>query len=265
MADPIGVLVNGCCGRMGEAVIRLVEEADDLKLTAALERSDHPSIGRDIGEALGLGPLGIRIGSDPVEGDVLIDFSTPDSAANRAESCAEAGIAFVTGTTGLAKTQMEALRRAAKRIPCLQASNMSLGIALATRLVSQLAEALGDRFDVEIVEIHHRHKKDAPSGTALRLAHAISRARGQSTPALIHGRHGVGGERSSGEIGIHALRMGEETGTHRVIFSGPGERIEVGHAAHTREAFARGALVAARFVHGRDPGLYDISDALLGR
>lgn len=265
MADPIRVMVNGSCGRMGEAVIRLIAGADDLHLTAALERAGHPSIGRDVGEAIGIGPLGVEVGSDLGQGDVLVDFSTPESTATRVGACAEVGVAFVTGTTALDDSQMDAIRRAADRIPCLQSSNMSLGIALATRLVADLATSLKDEFDVEIVETHHRHKKDAPSGTALRLAKAIARAWGESEPRIVHGRSGAGGERGRGEIGIHALRMGEETGDHRVIFSGPGERIQVGHTAHTRQAFASGALRAIRFVHGRSPGLYDISDVFLPR
>lgn len=265
MAGPIQLMVNGACGRMGEAVIRLVSGEEALRLTAALERPGHPRIGSDIGEFFGLGRLEVPVQADLGAGDVLVDFSTPESTVERARACAERGIPMVTGTTGLEPPELEVLRQAAEKIPCLHSYNMSLGIALATRAVSDLASHLPADFDVEIVETHHRHKKDAPSGTAIRLATAIARGRGESAPSLVHGRQGITEGRLAGTIGIHAVRMGEEKGEHRVIFSGPSERIEIGHVAHSREAFARGALLAARFVLGQDPGLYDISDVFLPR
>ena len=265
MTDRIRIMVNGALGRMGQTVIRLVGGEEDLQLTAALEQPGHPSLGLDAGEAAGLGPIGIEVTSDLGIGDVLIDFSAPQSAVQRAAACAEKGVALVIGTTGLGAPEMEVLRKIATRVPCLQSFNMSLGIALATHLITELAKGLPIDFDAEIVETHHRHKKDSPSGTAIRLANAIAKGRGDAAPRLVHGRKGGDLKRGAGEIAIHALRMGEETGEHRVVFSGPAERIEVSHIAHSRDAFARGALLAARFVHGRVPGLYDIADVFLSK
>ena len=264
MGEPIRVLVNGACGRMGRTLIRLIDDESDLRLAGALESPDHPDIGRDVAETIGAGPSGLKISPDLSEADVLIDFSAPESSAQRARECAEMGIGLVVGTTGHDAVQMDAIQEASNRVPCVQASNMSLGIVIATKLVAELARSLPAGFDVEIVEIHHRDKKDAPSGTALRLARAIARARGEEEPSLVYGRRGKSGSRSPNEIALHALRMGDVTGEHRVIFAGPGERLEIGHVAHTREAFARGALRAARFVRGRSPGLYDISDVISG-
>ena len=263
MADPVRVMVNGACGRMGGAVIRLIAEQKDIRLTAALERPGHPYLGQDVGEIHEFETVGVRVTSELQDADVLIDFSAPASAAARATECAKRGVGMVIGTTGLDASHMEVIRRASERVPCLHSSNMSLGIALATKAVATLAKNLPELFDVEIVETHHKYKKDSPSGTALRLAYAISRARDESGPTLTYGRHGMTDERKIGEIGVHSLRMGEETGEHRVIFSGPGESIEIRHVALNREAFARGALLAARFVHGRKPGIYDISDVFL--
>lgn len=262
MADPIRVIVNGASGRMGRTLVRLVHEADDLVLSGALERPDHPDLGRDAGAIAGVGELGVPLAADLGPGDVLIDFSHPDSTAARAEECAGKGIALVIGTTGLTDDHLERIEKAAERVACLRSANMSVGIALATRIVADLAAALPDDYDIEIIEAHHRHKKDAPSGTAFRLARAAARARGLSDDDFVFGRHGMGDGRRKGEIGIHAIRLAEETGDHQVIFGSPGEQLVIRHRAHSREAFASGAIRAVRYVHRREPGLYDIADLL---
>ena len=256
--------INGAAGRMGQRVAALVSQADDLQLVVALECDGHPLLGRDAGELAGVGTLGVPIttGVD-ARPDVLIDFSTPESTVARAANCAKIQTALVVGTTGLDAGQVGALEAAATAVPCVFAPNMSVGVNVLAKLVATAAKALGPDYDIEVVEAHHRFKKDAPSGTALKLARAAADALNRRLDDVaVHGRHGRPGERTRTEIGLHAVRAGDLVGEHTVLFGGLGEHLELRHSAHSRDTFARGALRAARFVAGKKPGLYSMEDVL---
>lgn len=259
------VAVNGACGRMGSMIIRLVAHDKELRLGAALEQAGHPRLGDDIGVLAGLGePLGVFLSDDlDSEVDVMIDFSLPAGTMTRLEACVERTIPMVIGTTGLDDYQVGKVHAASKVIPVVFAPNMSIGVNLLLRVVGEVARALGDGYDVEIVEMHHRFKKDAPSGTALKLAEAVAEATGRSLKKdAVYGRQGKVGERTSGEIGIHAVRGGDVVGEHTVTFAALGERIELTHKAGSRETFVRGAVRAARFLLTSKPGLYSMLDVL---
>ena len=256
--------INGSAGRMGRRLVALLKEADDMELAAALEREGHETLGRDAGEVAEIGHVGVPIAA-ALAGrvDVLIDFSSPESTATRAAECARMGTALVVGTTGLAENHVSALRKAAERVPCVFAPNMSVGVSVLAKLVRTAAATLGPDYDVEVVEAHHRFKKDAPSGTALQLARAAAEALGRDLDHVaLHGRSGRPGERTASEIGIHAVRAGDIVGEHTVLFGALGEHIELRHSAHSRDTFARGALRAARFVARKPPGLYTMADVL---
>lgn len=256
----IRVAVNGACGRMGSGVVSLVCKDKELRLVAALEREGHPLLGKDVGLLIGEGELGVKV-SDTLNGkaDVLIDFSEPNSSVAKASFCASQGIALVVGTTGHTEEQLSRIKESSKRIPCLISPNMSLGVNLLFQVAAQMARVLGEDYDIEIVEAHHRFKKDAPSGTALKLAQEICKATGRNLKEVaIYGRQGATGERPKGQIGLHALRLGDTVGDHRVIFGTLGETIELVHSAHSRDTFAQGAIRAARFLVGKPPGLYDM-------
>ncbi len=256
--------INGAAGRMGRRLVALVTEAEDLELAAALEREGHEAIGRDAGEVAEIGPVGVPIAAAiTARLDVLIDFSSPESTVARAAECARTGTALVVGTTGLSEHEVSALRDAAKRAPCVFAPNMSVGVNVLAKLVRTAAAALGPDYDVEVIEAHHRFKKDAPSGTALQLARAAAEGLGRNLENVaVHGRHGRPGERTAAEIGIHAVRAGDIVGEHTVLFGALGEHVELRHSAHSRDTFARGALRAARFVAEKAPGLYTMADVL---
>jgi 4-hydroxy-tetrahydrodipicolinate reductase len=263
----IKVAILGAAGRMGQALVRASRSADGVALAAAVELPDNPWVGRDAGLAAGIGETGIRIGCDPraalAAADVAVDFTFHAAAPGNAALCAELGKAYVLGTTGLDAGESARVREAAAKVPVVWAPNYSLGMNLLFSLVRQAAKALGQDYDIEIVEAHHHFKKDAPSGTALGLAKAAAAGRGQELDAVaVYGRHGITGERPRGEIGIHALRGGDVVGDHTVFFAAAGERVELTHRASGREAFAPGALQAARWVAGRKPGLYDMQDVL---
>ncbi len=255
--------VTGACGRMGQRLIALGKEYPDLKLVGALERGDNPQMARDAGEIAGIGTIGIPISIElEATPNVLIDFSAPAATRHWLKMCGDRGVAMVIGTTGLAEKDHAAIDVAAARIPILQAANMSLGVNLLLKIVADAATRLGDDYDIEIVEAHHHFKKDAPSGTALALAQAILDATGKTKDSLIFGRHGEQAIRKRGEIGMHALRIGDEVGRHTVYFAAPGERIEIGHVATNRDTFARGALRAAKWLATQKPGRYSIADVL---
>ncbi len=259
------LIINGAGGRMGRRIIALATEDKELGIVGAFERAD---LGRDAGTLAGVEPLGVALTPRrDVAADVAVDFSHADSALAMIDWCAERGIAIVVGTTGLGAEGQKRLEAAAKRIACLQAPNMSLGVNVLLRLVREAAAALGDAYDVEIVEAHHNKKKDAPSGTALALGEAAAAGLGRKLDEVaVHGRHGMVGERSAREIGFHAVRAGDIVGDHTVLFGGQGERIEVRHVATSRDTFARGALRAAKFLAGKPPGRYTMADVLaLGR
>ncbi len=253
--------VVGASGRMGRAVVRLAH-ADGLAVVCAVGATD---VGRDAGELAGIGAIGTCVvdGLAAIEharADVVVDFSAPGATRALAPIAAAAGTAIVSGTTGLDEGAREALDRAALRVAVLWEPNTSLGIHVLTRLVAQAVSALAD-FDIEIVEMHHRAKVDAPSGTALRLAEAAQNARTSPTH-LVHGRQGARGARGREEIGIHALRGGDVIGDHVVCLAGGGERLELAHRATSRDVFAHGALRAARWIAGRPPGRYSLGDVV---
>jgi 4-hydroxy-tetrahydrodipicolinate reductase len=262
----IGVL--GCAGRMGRAVIAEVLAAEGCTLAGGVDRSEHPALGQDLGTLVGEGPVGVTAGDDAAAlielADVVIEFSAPDATAAHVALAATNGTGHVIGTTGLGEAQEQAIRAAARRTAIMRAANMSLGVNLLLGLTEQVARALGpDGFDIEILEMHHRHKVDAPSGTALALGDAAARGRGVDlTAAADRGRDGLTGARKPGAIGFAALRGGDVVGDHVVIFAGAGERIELTHRATDRRIYARGAVTAARWLHGRAPGLYAMADVL---
>ncbi len=257
--------VSGAAGRMGRAVIQALAPAGDLRLVAALERAGHEALGRDAGELAGVGALGVPVTAAVPEAglDVLIDFSHPEATLAFAERAREAGWKMVIGTTGLDEGARAAIARAARDTAIVLAPNMSAGVNVCFRLVELAARALGEEADVEVIEAHHRHKRDAPSGTALRLGEVLARTLGRQLERdAIYGRHGVSGERPRGQIGFNTIRAGEIVGEHTVLFAGAGERVEITHRAESRLTFASGALRAARWLSTRNPGLYDMQDVL---
>ena len=263
----IGVIVCGIAGRMGGRLARLVSESEDLELAGGTERPGHAMVGKDIGAVLGGKASGLTVADDlsriVQRGDVVIDFTAPEATLETASICAETGRAMVVGTTGWSAEQRGQFEEAVYGIPCVFAPNYSVGVNVLFRLVEEAARILGDEYDVEIVEAHHRFKKDAPSGTALGLAQAAAKGLDRNlTEVAVYGRAGIVGERSREEIGIHAIRAGDIVGEHTVLFGGIGERIELAHKAQSRDTFAQGALRAARFVVTMPPGLYDMGDVL---
>ncbi|HWP34811.1 MAG TPA: 4-hydroxy-tetrahydrodipicolinate reductase [Thermodesulfobacteriota bacterium] len=265
----IAAIVTGAAGRMGSRLIARLHEAGDFRLVGALERPGHPELGRDAAARLGLPPAGVALAASLPEAtwraaDVVLDFSSPEGTLAVLAAAAGGPRAFVIGTTGFTPAQREEVRRHAAAVPVVLAPNMSVGVTLLLSVVEDLARRLAD-YDVEIVEAHHRHKKDAPSGTALALGQAAARGRGVAfETAAVFGRHGITGERPAGAIGLAAVRGGDLIGEHAVYFLGPGERIELIHRAHSRDTFAAGALRAARWATapGRRPGLYDMRHVL---
>lgn len=259
----IGVL--GAAGRMGRRLIANTVEAGHA-LGAAVERSGSPELGQDAGTLAGIGPLDVALASDLAAAakacDAFIDFTAPAAIAANARAARDAGIALVVGTTGLDGAPMEALREAATKIPVVQAANFSIGVNVLLQVVKDLAARM-DNYDLEIVELHHRKKVDAPSGTALRLAEAAAEGRRVKLADVeVTGRKGQVGARTDAEIGVLAVRGGDIVGDHTVYFLGPGERIEVTHRAHSRDTFAAGAVRAAAWAVGQKPGLYDMRDVL---
>jgi 4-hydroxy-tetrahydrodipicolinate reductase len=258
----VKLVIAGAGGRMGRALIELVLRSADLELAGAVEAPGHPLIGRDAGELVGA-PRGVRISSEIADGDCLIDFTRPEPTLAHLEQCLGRGMRMVIGTTGFSAAQNERIADGAKRIAIVQAPNMSAGVNLAFTLAETAARALGEGYDVEIIEAHHRHKVDAPSGTALRFGAVIARALGRDPGRdAVHGRHGEVGERRAGAIGFHAVRGGDIVGEHTVMFAGEGERLEITVRSTSRATYAGGALRAARFLADKRNGLYDMHDVL---
>lgn len=265
----INLIVVGCCGRMGKRIISIASESEDFSIVGAVEKKAHPDIGKDIGIACGIGNLNIAITDDissAIEkADVIIDFTMPISTINTVRHAKTAHKPLVIGTTGLTDEEMEIIKAASSSIPILVSPNMSIGVNVLLNIIGDVASDLGEDYDIEIVEAHHNQKKDAPSGTAKRLADEILQAKGKGKKYhLIYGREGDTGKRTKGEIGIHAVRAGDIVGDHTVIFAGENERIEITHKAHSRDVFARGALRACRFIVGKSPKLYNMQDVLRG-
>ena len=256
---------------MGSRISALSAEYEGVQLAGALEQKGHQDIGKDISALLGLSGPPVRISDDinaVLDGvDVLIDFTHPASTISNLKACAQRGKGMVIGTTGFSGGELEEIKRLFSypeiKIPCVMAANMSMGINLLLKVVKDMARALGDEYDVEIIEAHHRHKKDAPSGTALMLARSAAEGINKNLDDVaVYARKGMIGERSRNEIGIQTIRAGDIVGEHTVMFGGLGERIEVTHKASSRDTFARGALRAAMWLQGRKPGLYDMQDVL---
>jgi 4-hydroxy-tetrahydrodipicolinate reductase len=261
------VAVTGAAGRMGRTLIQAIGEADDLTLGAALERPGSTLLGSDAGELAGVGTLGVTV-SDDLEGaandfDILIDFTVPQATLSHLAVCIAHDRAMVIGTTGIDAAGLDRIHAAAARLPILLAPNMSVGVNLTFKLVELAARALGEGVDVEIIEAHHRHKIDAPSGTAVRMGQVVAAALGREFDEVaVFGREGQVGARPPGAIGFATVRAGDIVGEHTVLFAGHGERIEITHRAESRMNFAQGALRAVRFLTGRAAGLYDMQDVL---
>ncbi|GIX30936.1 MAG: 4-hydroxy-tetrahydrodipicolinate reductase [Porticoccaceae bacterium] len=263
----VRIAVAGAAGRMGRALIQAVADHPEAELVAALERPGSSALGMDAGELAGLGRTGVPVEEDPAgaaaRSDVLIDFTTPAAAAAHARLCAERGLRLVLGTTGLDPAEQAAVDEAAARTAICQAANFSTGVNLCLRLAEIAARILGLEVDVEIWEAHHRHKVDAPSGTALALGEAVARGRGQAlSEVAVYARQGITGPRPAGAIGFATVRGGDIVGDHTVLFAAEGERIELTHRASSRQAFARGAVRAAVWLAERPPGKYSMADVL---
>ncbi len=297
---PIRMAIAGAAGRMGRRLIALARQDPEIELVAALEGGSSPAIGHDAGELAGIGRLAVSV-SDSTDAtfDVLIDFSLPAGTLRWLDVCLKSGASMVIGTTGHDADQLARIRAASGKIPILQAPNFSVGVNVMLRLAEMMARSLDESYDVEISETHHRFKVDAPSGTALALRDAILRGRAAPVarppsadtqpslaaslvtppavarspsavspvpqpPAVVHGRAGHTGERPAGQIGMHALRIGDVVGEHTVEFGALGESLAITHTARSRDTFAAGALRAARWLAGRKPGLYGMADVLFG-
>jgi len=266
MVSPLKVVIAGCSGRMGHALLESVFADAELVLHGALDRAENPSLGHDAGEQFGK-LSGVKVTSDieaALSGaDVLVDFTRPEASMQYMDACQKANVGMIIGTTGFSAEQKAAIEAASKNIPIVFAPNMSVGVTLLINLVEQAARVLKDGYDIEVVEMHHRHKVDAPSGTALRLGEAAAHGIGQDLKdCAIYAREGVTGEREAGKIGFATLRGGDVVGDHTVMFAGIGERVEITHKASSRATFAIGALRAAKFLAGKRVGLYDMQDVL---
>lgn len=258
------LVVIGAAGRMGRRILALAKESGRFNIVAAIERPGHPDIGKDAGLVAAAGAMHLDLGTQfPSGADVAVDFSQPEAANRTLDYCAETGVALVLGTTGLSSQQREILKTASGKVPIIYATNMSVGMNVLFFLAGKVATMLGEEYDIEIIEQHHRFKKDAPSGSALTLAENICKATGRDFPdALTHGRSGKDALRQKGTIGVHAIRAGDITGEHEVIFGTLGETVTLSHSAHSRDTFARGALRAAEWLVGKKPGLYSMADVL---
>ena len=259
------VCVAGSGGRMGRALIEAIAASGDLALGAALEAPGNPLLGRDAGEFSGQ-RLGVAIGDNVdaalIACDVIIDFTRPEGTLAHLAACRAKGVGAVIGTTGFSDEGKRAIAAAAKDIAIVFAPNMSVGVNVTFKLLEMAGKVLSEGYDIEIIEAHHRHKVDAPSGTALKMGEVVARASGRSLADAVYGREGATGERESKTIGFATVRGGDIVGDHTVLFAGTGERIEITHRATSRASFAGGALRAARFLAGRKYGLYDMQDVL---
>ena len=255
----IHAVVTGAAGRMGMAIIHVIDQTEGMELSGALEKEGHKKTGTLINGII------IQHSFSDIKRDmnVLIDFTTPEATLMHIAEAHKRGIAAVIGTTGLTDSNKLQIQPYGEDIPIIMAPNMSVGINVLLKTVGKLATALGDSYDIEIIEAHHRHKKDAPSGTALRLGEVIAKAKGVTLEDVaLYERRGIIGERKPGIIGFQTIRGGDIVGDHTILFAGPGERIELTHRAHSRETFAQGAVRAAKWVVGQPPGLYDMGDVL---
>ena len=261
------IAVMGAAGRMGKNLIEAVGQAEGAQLSAAIDRPDSSLIGADAGELVAQGKLGVALVGDLSQVldqfDVLIDFTHPSVTLKNLEICRRAGKAMVIGTTGFSPEEKQQLAAAAKEIPIVFAANFSVGVNLCLKLLDTAARVLGDEVDIEIIEAHHRHKVDAPSGTALRMGEVVAAALGRDLQKVaVYGREGQTGARERETIGFATVRAGDVVGDHTVLFAADGERVEITHKASSRMTFAKGAVRAAQWLQGRSAGLYDMQDVL---
>ena len=261
----IKIAIPGAAGRMGQMLVRTLAAYDGLELGTASEHPDSPAQGRDAGEVAGIDALGVTVDRRlaPDDFDILIEFTRPEPALVHLELCQVAGKGMVIGTTGFGEADKERIRQAAKEIPIVFAPNMSIGVNLCFKLLDTAARVLGDSVDIEIIEAHHRHKVDAPSGTALGMGEVVASALGRKLDeCAIYGREGITGERDRSTIGFSTIRAGDIVGDHTVMFVADGERVEISHKASSRATFANGAVRAASWLADKAPGLYSMQDVL---
>ena len=261
------LIVAGAAGKMGSRIAALAKDYPDLKLVGAFERKSHESVGKDLGEVIGMGRMDILVSdnlNDIIDkADVVISFTSPESSIEHLSIASKKKKAVVIGTTGIPKEGIQSIKDMSQNVPVVFAPNMSVGVNLLFRVLTDVSKVLGDDFDIEIIESHHRLKKDAPSGTAIKMAQVISESINRNLDEVaVYARKGIIGERTSKEIGIQTVRAGDIVGEHTVLFGGLGERIEITHKASSRDTFARGALKAAMWIKDRPAGLYDMMDVL---
>lgn len=263
----IRAVVAGAAGRMGKRLVALLHESSDFQVVGAFERPGHPQLGQDAGAIAGVGSLGVAILDGPdtaLQGaQVVLDFTAPTAAVQNLAAASRAGVAMVIGTTGIGEADLARFPEFCRTIPCVRSPSMSVAVNAVFASLAPLARTLGDAYDVEIIEAHHHFKKDAPSGTAERMAEIVAHALGRDLKAVgVYGRHGMVGERGRKEIGVHAIRAGDIVGEHTVLFGGVGERVEVTVRSQSRDSYVQGALRAASWVVGKPAGLYDMRDVL---
>ncbi len=263
----VKVIIAGAAGRMGKRIGEMVHRHGELQLVGGFERPECPDLGKDLGEIGGYGTVGAVVSSSLEaiidSADLLIDFTFHEATMGFARLAAKHGKAMVIGTTGLTADNLRELAELSRNFPCVQSPNMAVGVNVLFKVAGKIAQVLGDGYDIEIVEAHHRMKKDAPSGTALKLGEMVAAGVGRNLEEVgVYARHGIIGERTDKEIGIQTIRAGDIVGEHTVYFAGPGERIEITHRAHSRDNFARGAAVAAAWLAHKPNGLYTMFDVL---
>jgi 4-hydroxy-tetrahydrodipicolinate reductase len=263
----VRVAVAGASGKMGGRLVHLVHQSDDMELAGGLERPGHPSLGKDLGEVVGLGLIGVPLVDDlnalVPKIDLLFEFTVPEASLEHLRVLANHGKTMVLGTTGFTAAQLAEVQTLARRMPLFMAPNMSPAINVMYKLITDAARLLGSDFDIEIIEAHHRYKVDAPSGTAVRMAEVLAQTLERDLEKVgVYGRKGIVGQRRDEEIAVLSIRAGDLTGDHTVMFGGIGERLEIIHRTQSRDAFGRGALRAARWIIQQKPGLYDMQDLL---
>ena len=263
----VRTIIAGAAGRMGMRLVALTQETESLSLTGAIEMKGHPALGKDAGEISQIGKVGILLSDNLhtclAHSDVVIDFTGPASCLANLEQVVNTSKSMVIGTTGFSEKELTQLKALALNIPCVFSPNMSIGINVLVNTIGKIAKSLGETYNIEVIEAHHNKKKDAPSGTALKLAEALADGMEWDLQEVgVYTRHGITGERKTREIGMQTIRAGDIVGDHTILFGGPGERIEITHRAHTRDTFARGALRAAQWVVQQPPGLYSMGNVL---
>ncbi len=268
-SSPVKIAVAGACGRMGRAILAVCQANPKIRIVGAWEREGHPSLGQDAGQAAGLKSLGFKLTAKALaavaEADAVIDFSTPEATLETLKACSRFENALVLGTTGLEAAHQTAIKNYAKKAPLVQSTNFSIGVNIFWKALAQIAKVTGPEYDIEVVDIHHKMKRDAPSGTAMTTLEVLAEARGlRLSKDVVYGRKTKEGSRLPSEIGVHSLRAGDVVGDHTVYFCGPWERLEIKHQAHSRENFAAGAVRAALWLvqERKRPGQYRMAEVL---